>query len=569
MSVIPTPVSNNDNGYFFALKNDPGVGQTLSLTGDTLAISGGNSVDVANATTVSTSKVKLTAQTYIAGFNTTNFTGDVRSEGRVISAPPLGLGTATLNGGLANVTITGIAGNNPSVLFEKSVDKASIVYNGADILMSTIKVSTISVNAEIYDSFGSPGSAGMQLQSSGPGLGTVWGAGSGVGLTAVIAGSNIAVDNTNPIAPIVSLAINSTINMNGFNIVNGNDILLKGTNPSVDFFNSANVQKAGLDYVESSDKITLSCTDVVAESLGAGRGHRMILDAAGAALTSQDADTTLQRSQTGLGIRTIATLEDNGVIQIGTAGIGTNPSIALVPNAGTLATIGNVAGTMSMTSDIITLSTPSVLLGGITTYNTGAGVQNTVFADVNNLDEILTNNAYVPMTNYASGIAFTINPTQTIAFDTNSMPGGQLFRWRYSGQFGPSGLGGRSRYCGALRFQVDVNIASRSWDIPDTIIWWVELNDTINGQVYQAQDFGTSGDRYGYITTSQINPTNSEICHSVSFSSIFDLDTSVTGQPTPDDGDDCYFTVYGWGNGTTTTNRANVSVSIRPMRNLL
>jgi hypothetical protein len=498
MSLQATPVTAAGNGYYFALATDPGLGQTLSLTGDTLAISGGNSVNVANATTVSTSKVKLTAQTYIAGFNTTNFTGDVRSEGRVISAPPLGLGTATLNGSLANVTVSGIGGNNPSVLFQKSVDSASIVYDGTDISISSLKTSTIL----------------------------------------------------------------------------GEYLTLKGAVPSISFKDTADNVRAFIDYNEANNQLYLNADIGPIAAEAAAYGGRVILDAAGATLSSTDRPTLLQRSQTSVGIKTIATLEDNGVFQVGLAGIGTSPSINFLDTTGAIATIAvNTAfagSAMSITAPAnITLSTSSVLLDGLTTYNTGAGVQATVNADVNNLDEVLTNNAYVPMTNYASGIAFTINPTQTIAFDTNSMPGGQLFRWRYSGQFGPSGLGGRSRYCGALRFQVDVNIASRSWDIPDTIIWWVELNDTINGQVYQAQDFGTSGDRYGYITTSQINPTNSEICHSVSFSSIFDLDTSVTGQPTPDDGDDCYFTVYGWGNTTSTTGRANVSVSIRPMRNLV
>jgi hypothetical protein len=231
---------------------------------------------------------------------------------------------------------------------------------------------------------------------------------------------------------------------------------------------------------------------------------------------------------------------------------------------------GGVGGKATIVeTESITLTTPSVLLGGITTYDTASGVEATVQADVNNLDQVLTNNAYVPMTAYDRGISFTINPSPTLAFDTNAFTGGSLFRWRYSGQFAPSGLNVRSRYCGALRFQVDVNIASRLWDNPDTIIWWVELNDITNGQVYQAIDFGTTGDRHGYITTSQINPTNGEICHSVSFSSIFDLDTSVTGQPTPDDGDNCSFFVYGWGNITSTTGRANVSVSIRPMRTLV
>ena len=116
MSLTPTPVAGGGSlpgSYYFALQNDPGLNQTLSLVGNTLAISGGNSVNIAAATTVAASAQKLTSQSFIPGFNTTNFTGDVRSEGRVVSAPPLGQGSATLNGDAANVTIQGIAGNNP------------------------------------------------------------------------------------------------------------------------------------------------------------------------------------------------------------------------------------------------------------------------------------------------------------------------------------------------------------------------------------------------------------------------------------------------------------------------
>lgn len=224
MSLTPTPVAGGGGlpgSYYFALKNDPGLAQTLSLAGNTLSISNGNSVNIADATTVSTSAVKLTAQSYVAGFNTTNFTGDVRSEGRVISAPPLGFGSASLNGGQGQVVVGATLGT-PKVVFEKSpAPNAYIDYDGTNINVSSLHVSTLKADTallstvqlgyEVLDSFGSPGAAGQQLQSSGPGLPVVWGAGSGVGLTAVVAGSNIEVDNTNPIAPIVNLSTSISI----------------------------------------------------------------------------------------------------------------------------------------------------------------------------------------------------------------------------------------------------------------------------------------------------------------------------------------------------------------------
>jgi hypothetical protein len=212
----------------------------------------------------------------------------------------------------------------PQIEFVKGVNVERIKYDGTKLLMGPV-----GIDGEIYDNFGSPGAAGQQLQSSGPGLPFVWGAGSGVGLTAVVAGSNISVDNTNPIAPVVNVAISSTLDMSGQNIINGNDVTLKGTNPSINFQNVAGADRAFLDYVDSSDKVTLSGFNVVAEAVGAGRGHRMILDAAGAALTSSDADVTLQRSQTFVGIKTIMTVEDNGMIQFGAAGITTFPALNL------------------------------------------------------------------------------------------------------------------------------------------------------------------------------------------------------------------------------------------------
>jgi hypothetical protein len=486
MSLTATPVTAAGNGYYFALANDPGLGQTLSLTGDTLAISGGNSVDVANATTVSTSKVKLTAQTYIAGFNTTNFTGDVRSEGRVISAPPLGLGTATLNGSLANVTVSGIGGNNPSVLFQKSVDSASIVYDGTDISISSLKTSTIL----------------------------------------------------------------------------GEYLTLKGAVPSISFKDTADNVRAFIDYNEANNQLYLNADIGPIAAEAAAYGGRVILDAAGATLSSTDRPTLLQRSQTSVGIKTIATLEDNGVFQVGLAGIGTSPSINFLDTTGAIATIAvNTAfagSAMSITAPAnITLSTSSVLLGGITTYDTTAGVQVNIQADVDNLDQVLTNNAYVPMTWYKQDIGFTIDPAVSLAFQTGD------FIWRYSGLYGTTNS--ESRYCGALRFQIDVNISAE--DMNDTIVWWVRLFNNSNSATYYSTDF--PDERFGFVADRVVNPSNGIRNQCVSFSSTFILEPGFTGQPIPVDGESLKIEVFGWGTTSTNTPRAQVSATIRPLRNLV
>jgi hypothetical protein len=55
----------------------------------------------------------------------------------------------------------------------------------------------------ILDAFGR-GAAGQIITSSGPNNEWVWGTGGNGRLTAITAGTNITVDNTNPIAPIIS-----------------------------------------------------------------------------------------------------------------------------------------------------------------------------------------------------------------------------------------------------------------------------------------------------------------------------------------------------------------------------
>ena len=345
--------------------------------------------------------------------------------------------------------------------------------------------------------------------------------------------------------------------------VDGN-LTLKGTVPSVSFKNSSDVVKAFIDYSESSDQLYLNCAGKVAAEAVA-YGGRVILDAAGATLSSTDLPTLLQRSQTGVGVKTITTLEDNGVFQVGAAGIGTNPSLDLVPTSGLNATIaadgtglqqttgGNIV--LNAASGNINLTTPSVLLGGITTYDTAAGVQVTVQAAVDNLDQVLTNNAYVPMTWYKRDIGFTIDPAVSLAFQTPD------FVWRYSGGFA-TGTNSESRYCGTLKYQIDVNISAE--DLNDTVVWWVRLFNINTSAPYYSTDF--PDERFGFVADRVVNPYSGVRNQCVSFSSTFDLEPGFTGQAVPVDGEIMRIEVYGWGNSTTTTPRAQVSATIRPLR---
>ena len=136
MALVPSSVASNGKplDLYFALEGAAGAPQLLSQSGNTISLSGGGgSVNVASATAVATSTQKLTAQTYNTGFNSTTFSGLVRSEGRIISEPPLGLGTAELNGGLAEVVIGAVDPSaNPTIRFQKApAADATIAYDAS------------------------------------------------------------------------------------------------------------------------------------------------------------------------------------------------------------------------------------------------------------------------------------------------------------------------------------------------------------------------------------------------------------------------------------------------------
>jgi hypothetical protein len=326
MALCPSTVSSGGllpEDFYFALKSDIAPPQVLSQNANTVSLSGGGgAVNIASTSAVALSTQKLTAVTYDTGLLETNVAGVLN----------VGLGSAigsTRVEGAKIVIQRDLA--DPQIEFVKGLGVERIKYDGTKLLMGPV-----GIDGEIYDNFGSPGAAGQQLQSSGPGLPFVWGAGSGVGLTAVVAGSNIGVDNTNPIAPVVSVAISSTLDMSGQNIINGNDIQLKGTNPSLDFKNSAGVDKAALDYVELTDKVTLTGTNVVLESTGTG-APRVLCDAtAGSLEVRGDAIPVRMRrySATGTTLVSDIQLAGGGVVSI----IGN--TVAVEPSSGYLQVTG-------------------------------------------------------------------------------------------------------------------------------------------------------------------------------------------------------------------------------------
>ena len=248
MSLCPSTVSSAGllpADFYFALKSDIAPPQVLSQNANTVSLSGGGgAVNIASTSAVALSTQKLTAVTYDTGLLETNVAGVLN----------VGLGSAigsTRVEGAKIVIERTLA--DPQIEFVKGVNVERIKYDGTKLLMGSVGIS-----GEIYDNLGNPGAAGQQLQSSGPGLPFVWGAGSGVGLTAVVAGTNISVDNTNPIAPVVAVAISSTLDMSGEDISNcanvaAETMVLTSDLGKVTFNNGLGVLKGSIGYNVGTD----------------------------------------------------------------------------------------------------------------------------------------------------------------------------------------------------------------------------------------------------------------------------------------------------------------------------
>ena len=173
MSLLPSSITAGNNmpeDFYFAIKEDvPGV-QVISQSGNTVSLSGGGgAVNISTTTAVATSTQKLTGTSYVAGFQSTQFTGQVE----VLSGAE---GTAEFKGGRLELTRNLI---NPAIVMSRDdiVGQGSIQFDGSKLL-----VGPIGISGEIYDSTGSAGATGAVLISGGPSAPWTWGVG-GAGAT--------------------------------------------------------------------------------------------------------------------------------------------------------------------------------------------------------------------------------------------------------------------------------------------------------------------------------------------------------------------------------------------------
>ena len=621
MSLVPSAVAGGSelpDSYYFALKDDPGLVQTLSLSSNTISISGGNSINIADATTVSTSAVKLTAQSYIPGFLTTNFNGRVQADGVIQSVDFLG-GSAVLNAGLSEVTIgTGVV--PAKVRFQKSASPDGIIsYDGNYIRQTSTSISTIQMAGVVLDSFGSPGAAGQQLQSSGPGLPVVWGAGSGVGLTAVVAGSNIGVDNTNPIAPVVNVEIKSDLNMNLSTITNCADITVKGATPGINFKDSTGADQGDLTYIELTDKLRLQSGNILINTNNAPSDYLIEMgNVIGALdittlnkpirLIRNDATNTTVQSRLDLNassvdiqvVETRMSVEPAGKVTI-SEGAGSNATLRLENNGGKFGEIiasetggffavqansgysltmestdGNVNIATGLPDTLVTASVNGFSAGlsiidtagvGSITAQVSAGQYNfgnmlsyngadTMLVDPNRADQVPTNQISVAQFFPRD----TILPVNNI--DNTNPPLAKFkqtnpFTWRYSG----TGVG--SSYCRADRVEVIFDICILG-SLNDIIQWGIKLVDAATEYpsvgAFSSYDTVTPATGLEYATVGhKTNPSN-DFNHTASIRCYFDGVNAIA------DGNSVYFNIFAISRtGTHTVTDGWYSFRIRPI----
>lgn len=531
--------------------------QELDLVGNDLTlIPDGGTVDLSTVTAVATSTNKLTEVSFDNGIGETKIQGNeifldpVNSVNilpkvqcpRYVCNPPGGAYTEISN----EPTVQGIyTTGNVTTLGDINMDKvglpgATITYDSSQRLKLTATdgLPTSLVGAEMtengalgamfFDTYKNDGVATRHLTmniDAGAKSASIGGNG-GVGYTSI---------DVNTGAGNFDLILPGAVNINK-DISNGN--------PTINFIESSSSTAVSLEAdpqtgVIQADAPTFNVksgmTDGVAMGVDTtyninyftGLGNPLRLCETQAKLISDYIE--FNGSPVGGGI-TVATLDSI------TNQAGVNVGILVAGGQNLLCANGNNA------------------IGVITQYDNAFATN--ILCDVDALSQILTNNAYVPMTWYKQDISFTIDATQSLAFETDD------FVWRYSGQFGPSGLTGDSRYCGAVKFQVDVNVGAE--DMNDTIVWWVELRDLTTGTDYQSMDF--KNERFGYVNERGVNPSNGIKNQTFSFSSVFDLTSA--GSP-PSDSNSCRFRLFGWGNASTNTPRANVSLTVRPLRTLI
>lgn len=395
MSLVPSNVAGATSqlpaDYYFALKSDIPAPQALSQTGNTVSLSGGGgSVNISTTTTVAATAQKTTAISYSGGLLATNIDGLLTiGEGSAI-------GATRVEGG--NIIVQR-DDDLPALELVTGPASASVAFDGTKILMPAVGIS-----GEIYDSFGSAGAAGQQLQSSGPGLPWVWGAGSGVGLTAVVAGSNIGVDNTNPIAPIVNVEISSTLDMSGQDISGAGSITassdivttrnfvakesLVNTQPRIEFQDTTGFGRAEVGWNAATDLLTMGGNEVSLSTYN----DKMYF-------TMKPSDGYIRTLGRGVPVRTdiqdaagtvtetIMSVNGNGQVSIETPVSGTGVDLGY-NTVSTYSIVQSKGRPLSIAQSAALAATDYILMDTVGDGTGGLTIANTEYVDINAGKEI-------------------------------------------------------------------------------------------------------------------------------------------------------------------------------------
>ena len=218
-----------------------GFVQTISLAGNTITLApSGGTVDIAAATSVASVVAKTTAQTYDTGFAFTEFNSLVKMPELQVS-DPTSPNTVAIDGGNAQIQMGNTVGTAPPTIdfYTQATGNANLnFYNAIGAADSSIQYSgansKITVNSDLI-TLDSAGAGLIEMNGAGVAISatpltlpilpnaaatSVVGfdaitkqlsyfatpGGGGGSIVGVAAGANIAVDNTNPAVPIVSLS---------------------------------------------------------------------------------------------------------------------------------------------------------------------------------------------------------------------------------------------------------------------------------------------------------------------------------------------------------------------------
>jgi hypothetical protein len=191
--------------------------------------------------------------------------------------------------GGVNMLLNDISGAK-SISISDGAETALLDISETNLLLSSSTGAGFKIGVPLVDvSSNTAGIAGQVLISDGSDNPPYWGDVSGV--TSVGAGSNIAVDNTNPIAPVVRVAISSDLEMNGKKITSSNALNALDIESMVAMNLTTTQQDSAITLETNSGTATLLVSDSV------GNGYVYINSTgSGANITQNSAGNIIAKS---------------------------------------------------------------------------------------------------------------------------------------------------------------------------------------------------------------------------------------------------------------------------------